>query len=243
MSLNTWNLLYQKASNFNHQQSLNILLNITHIVGYKKTADQINRVICNMLPVSEDKFLINSAIDFIDGQQCNPDDNQKLFKKKTNFPNHLRLQQGVHVMYLRNNLIDQNICNGSIGIVIDVNPADLEVRVAFSVKGGIVDIGIKRETVPFMIDGKPSSRYQFPLQNAFALTVHKTQGLTLPEVSLSLDNQIFSAGQAYVALSRCSDWSKVHIASLHPSAFITDKSMVEEYARLEQKASVPLPLS
>lgn len=37
-------------------------------------------------------------------------------------------------------------------------------------------------------DGKPLSRCQFSLQNSFALTVHKTQGLTLPEVSLSLDN-------------------------------------------------------
>jgi hypothetical protein len=56
------------------------------------------------------------------------------------------------------------------------------------------------------------------------------------------DHQIFSAGQAYVALSRCSDWSKVHIASLHPLAFITDKSMIEEYRRLEEKAAIPLPL-
>jgi ATP-dependent exoDNAse (exonuclease V) alpha subunit len=66
-------------------------------------------------------------------------------------------------------------------------------------------------------------------QNSYALTVHKVQSLTLPEVSLSLDNQIFSAGQAYVALSRCPNWSNVHIASLDPSAFITDQSMIEEY--------------
>ena len=145
-------------------------------------------------------------------------------------------------MYLKNDLINQDICNGTIGIVTDVNLETLKVRIAFSIRGGIVDIEIKRETVTFIIDGKPSSRCQFPLQNAFALTVHKTQGLTLQEISLSLDNQIFSAGQAYVALSRCSDWSKVHIASLHPSAFITDKSMVEEYKRLELKASTPLPL-
>jgi hypothetical protein len=242
ISLATWNFLYQKASIFDNQKLIDTALNVTNIVGYKKTADQINNVICNMLPVVEDKFLISTAIDFIDNQQYNPEDSQKLFKKRTNFPKYLRLQQGARVMYLKNNLIDKNICNGTVGIIIDVDLENLEVRVAFSVQGGIVDITIKKETVTFLIDGKPSSRCQFPLQNAFALTVHKTQGLTLPEVSLSLDNQMFSAGQAYVALSRCSDWSKVHIASLHPSAFIVDKSMLEEYERLEKIAAKPLPL-
>jgi hypothetical protein len=72
--------------------------------------------------------------------------------------------------------------------------------------------------------------------------VHKTQGLTLPEISVSLDQQIFSVGQAYVALSCCSNWSNVYIATFYPSAFITDKSMIKEYERLEQKASTPLPL-
>jgi ATP-dependent DNA helicase PIF1 len=242
MSLTTWNFLYQKANIFDHQKPINTALNTTNIVGYKQTADQINNVICNMLPVTENKFLISSAIDFINNQQYNPNDSQKLFKKRTNFPNHLRLQQGVRVMYLKNDLMDKNICNGTVGIVTDIDLENLEVRVAFSVVGGIVDIVIKKETVTFQIDGKPASRCQFPLQNAFALTVHKTQGLTLPEVSLSLDNQMFSAGQAYVALSRCSDWSKVHIASLHPSAFIVDKSMLEEYERLEKIAAKPLPL-
>src|ERR1044071_5564810 len=125
-------------------------------------------------------------------------------------------------MYLKNNLMDQNIYNGTVGVVTDIDLENLEVRVAFGVVGGIVDIVIKKETVTFQVDGKPASRCQFPLQNAFALTVHKTQ--------------------AYTALSRCSDWSKVHIASLHPSAFIVDKSMLEEYKRLEEMAANPLPL-
>ena len=127
--------------------------------------------------------------------------------------------------------MEQKICNDTV-----------RVRVAFSVIGRIVDIGIKKETITFIINGKPSSRCQFSLQCSFALTVHKTQGLTLPEVFLYLDEQIFSAGQAYVALSQCSDWTKVHIASLHPSAFIVDKSMIEEYKHLKQKAATPLPL-
>ena len=68
------------------------------------------------------------------------------------------------------------------------------------------------------------------------------QGLTLPEISVSLDQQIFAPGQAYTALSRSTDWSKVHIASFYPFAFITDMSMVQKYERLQKKAFTPLPL-
>jgi len=65
-------------------------------------------------------------------------------------------------------------------------------------------LNIKPEDLPVHLINAVATvlnRHQFPLQNAFALTVHKTQSLTLPEVSLNLDQQIFSAGQAYVALS------------------------------------------
>ncbi|CAG8543511.1 789_t:CDS:2 [Rhizophagus irregularis] len=55
------------------------------------------------------------------------------------------------------------------------------------------------------------------------------EGLTLYKVSLFLDNQIFSAGQAYVILSRCPNWSNIYIAALNPSTFITDQSMIKEY--------------
>jgi len=52
------------------------------------------------------------------------------------------------------------------------------------------------------VNGNPASRYQFPLQNSFALTVHKTQGLTLPKITVSVDQDMFAPGQAYVAMSR-----------------------------------------
>ena len=61
-------------------------------------------------------------------------------------------------MYLKNNLIDQNICNGTVGVVTDIDLENLEVRVAFSIVGGIIDIAIKKETITFLIDGKPASR-------------------------------------------------------------------------------------
>jgi len=80
------------------------------------------------------------------------------------------------------------------------------------------------------------------IAKCLALTMHKTQALTLPSITVSLDSQIFSPGQAYVALSRCTSWANVQLITLNINAIITDQSMVNEYKRLEEKVSIPLPL-
>jgi ATP-dependent exoDNAse (exonuclease V) alpha subunit len=136
-------------------------------------------------------------------------------------------------MHLNNSLIAQGICNGTIGVITDVDPQDECARVAFSVKGSIlVDVDIYKLTHYFELNGSNCRRTPFPLQNCFALTVHKTQGLTLPIVCLALDQNIFSPGQAYVALSRCTTWDNIHISHLDTSAFMTDHDVVLEYQRL-----------
>ena len=114
-------------------------------------------------------------------------------------------------------------CNGTIGVITDSTP----IRVSFNVPGDIVDLEIGSIVNYFTINGNSASRRQFPLQNCYGLTV-KTQGLTLRDVSLNLDGQNFSAGQAYVAPSRCSSWERVQIATLDRSAFITDSEVIAE---------------
>ena len=68
----------------------------------------------------------------------------------------------------------------------------------------------------FSTNGVNASRYQYPIQNAFALTIHKAQGLTLPSVCLELDETIFAPGQAYVAIGRTKRLSDISISSFHP---------------------------
>src|SRR6185312_9650159 len=127
-----------------------------------------------------------------------------------------------------------------IQIVLYINIVD---KITFCVHGAIVHKSIVKQTQYFYTDGQKASRTQFPLQNSFALTVHKTQGLTLPKVSLALDSQFFSPGQAYVALSRCPTWDQIQIQSFHKNAFITDTEVLQQYERLEQIASNPLPIT
>src|ERR1044071_3569127 len=155
-----------------------------------------------------------------------------MFKPKTNLPSSVRLQPGARVMYLNNSLIEQGICNGTIGIITDIDLSNQSVRVAFSIRGSIIDTTIYKQTHYFDLYGSNCHRTQFPLQNAFALTVHKTQGLTLSKVSLALDENIFSPGQA--------TWDNVEISHLDRSAFITDQNMLLEYERLYNISISPI---
>src|SRR5215471_13404898 len=124
-------------------------------------------------------------------------------------------------MYLNNLLSEDGICNGTIGVITDLNKEQPSVQIAFCTHGAIVHRWITRETTYFYSSGQQASRTQFPLQNSFALTVHKTQSLTLPEISADL-SQLFTSGHAYTAISRCPKWNRIQIMNLNKNSFIVD---------------------
>jgi hypothetical protein len=80
----------------------------------------------------------------------------------------------------------------------------------------------------------PAKRTQFPLQNAFALTTHKTQSITSPHSTLSLNESIFACGKAYVVMSRSPLWDKLDITSFNINSIKTDKRVLEEYEKLQE---------
>ena len=65
ISSDTWQLLQQRHSEFTTQPTVDTLLNTTHIVGFRENAQQINRMVCNALPVPNNKFLISNSVDFV----------------------------------------------------------------------------------------------------------------------------------------------------------------------------------
>jgi len=70
------------------------------------------------------------------------------------------------------------------------------------------------------------TRLQFPFMLAFAITVHQSQGLTLDDVVIDLNN-CFAPGQAYVAMSRCKSLERMHLLNFKPSYLYSDQAAVK----------------
>jgi PIF1-like helicase/Helicase len=125
---------------------------------------------------------------------------------------HLKLKVGAPVMLLCNISPAQGLCNGSRMIVAQMKQRVIEVRLLGGDHAGQTAF-IPRITMSPSTDDFPLKlqRRQFPLRLAFAMTINKSQGQSLTHVGLNLQRPVFSHGQLYVALSRCTTPRRIKV--------------------------------
>jgi ATP-dependent DNA helicase PIF1 len=134
--------------------------------------------------------------------------------KYCNAPDTLRLALGAQVMLLVNHDVEKGLVNGSRGVV---TAFERDLPVVRFTNG----MSLTLDFHPYEVkedDLLICTIYQVPLRLAYAITVHKSQGLTLDACSIDLNN-VFEYGQAYVALSRVRDIKGLVLKNASTSSF------------------------
>lgn len=120
----------------------------------------------------------------------------------------LELKVGAQVVFVRNDP-EKRWVNGTIGKIHSISENTLEVELENGQIHTITrevweNVSYRYDKETKKIDEEVLGTFtQYPLRLAWALTIHKSQGLTFPRVIIDLEGGAFTAGQAYVALSRC----------------------------------------
>lgn len=143
-------------------------------------------------------------------------------------PAELRLKVGAKVMFVKNDIEGQYV-NGTIGTVVHLSIDKIKV----ALKSGKV-VEVKHADWSLEEDGKVKAKLiQYPLRLAWAVTVHKSQGMSLDEAYMSLKDT-FEYGQGYVALSRVRSLDGLYLQDIneialevHGGVFQQDKKFKE----------------
>lgn len=135
----------------------------------------------------------------------------------------LTLCPGAQVVCTWNISQEDGIINGTRGVVKQCLPNSVLITLVNGKDYLIEPINIKDE------DDKNIWFTFIPLKLAWALTIHKSQGMTLDSVVIDLGDGIFEYGQAYTALSRVRDMNSVRLLSISRNSFKTHPDVIRFY--------------
>ena len=179
--------------------------NTTKLFSHNADVDQVNETQLKKLPGSPHTFTMkeHGAKSFVDQ-----------LKKSCLSPERLLLKTGAKVMFTKNSP-EGRFVNGTTGEIIGFESAQGYPRV--KLRSGRM---LTAESAEWAVEteGKALARIeQIPLRLAWAITVHKSQGMLLDTAFIDL-TQAFEYGQGYVALSRVRTLEGLHLAGWNAQA-------------------------
>lgn len=198
---------------------------ITKLFTHNANVDAINSHKLGNLPEKEHIYQMTS-----EGE----DHLVNFLKKNCLAPETLRLKKDAIVMFVKNNF-DQGYVNGTIGKIVGFNNDSYPI---VRVKSGKKITAVPTRWVVEENDTVIASIHQIPLRLAWAITVHKSQGMTLDAAEVDL-SRAFTFGLGYVALSRVRSLKNLNLLGINDLALMVSneaKKMDKDFEKASEEA-------
>ncbi len=195
---------------------------ITQLYTHNADVDRINLAELNKLDAEEKLYVYESK-----GTAKNID---KIFKSSLVLEE-LRLKKGALVIFIKNSP-DGEYVNGTTGVVQSFSSID-KMPIVITTEGRKVKLDLEDWSLENDSGKVTATVSQVPLRLAWAITIHKSQGMTLDAAHIDL-SKTFEVGQGYVALSRIKSIEGLSLLGLNPMALRVDPLILHIDDRIKQ---------
>lgn len=149
--------------------------------------------------------------------------------KYSNIEPRLTLKVGTQVMCTRNVSIEEGIVNGTIAVVENITMRKGEYIIILRLSSGRLYELSKVFTPCESLKTEDCGLKQFPLTLAWAVSIHKSQGITLECAEMDIGKSIFEYGQTYVALSRVKSLDGLYLTDFEPTRIRVNPKVKKYY--------------
>ncbi len=167
---------------------------------------------------------------FVCEQKGSEKNREKIFKSSLVLEE-LVLKKGAVVICIKNNA-EAGYVNGTTGIVQSFSPID-HMPIIITSTGKKIKLDLEDWSLENDSGKVLATISQVPLRLAWAITIHKSQGMTLDAAEIDL-SRTFEAGQGYVALSRIKNIEGLRLMGLNPMALRVDPLILHVDGRIKQ---------
>jgi len=128
----------------------------------------------------------------------------------------LELKIGAQIIFIKNDYPDKKWVNGTMGKIVELNEDTIFIKIKDGVTVNVNRYSFENFKFTYNTISRKTEKvkigtfFQFPIKLAWAITIHKSQGLTFDDVIIDVSSGTFCTGQFYVALSRARKLNNIY---------------------------------